>query len=54
MEESIDQCVKNEKKREWLTAKRKWFVINPDDAAEIRLPGKMKLEWETKTGSYIW
>ena len=51
--DNIDKCVKTSMKREWPTEKKRWFVLDENDPAELRFPGKWKTEWSTTTGSLI-
>ena len=51
--DNLDNLVKFEMKESWITLKSKWFVVDPNDPWDIRYPGKMKVEWETTTGSMI-
>ena len=48
---NMDDLVRPELYADWTVEKSKWFVSNPDDAWELRLPGKMKLEWSTTNGA---
>ena len=52
--DSLENLVRSDKKHEWEAAKSKWFVINHNDARDLRKPGKMKLEWSTTNGALIW
>ena len=51
--DDMDALVKPEKKEQWINEKTKWFVVDPKDPYDIRLPGKMKLEWSTKRGAMV-
>ena len=51
--DDIDKCVKTTRKREWPYEKKKWFVLDETDAAELRFPGKWKTEWSTTSGAFI-
>ena len=53
MTDSMENLVKPERRAEWEQAKSKWFVKDPNDAWDLRCPGKMKLEWSTRNGSLI-
>ena len=54
LEDKMENLVKPGKISEWPEASAKWFVQNPDDAWDLRKPGKMKLEWSSHNGSIIW
>ena len=49
----LDSLVQKEKKQDWFSQKQKWFVMNSDNAYDLRYPGKMKLEWKSVNGSII-
>ena len=49
----MDKLVKPGK-LDWEIKKQYWFVLNENDAYELRQPGKWKLEWETENGAIIW
>ena len=53
LEDKMENLVKPEMKNLWENESRKWFVMDPDDAWDLRHPGKMKLEWSTTTGAMI-
>jgi len=50
----LDEIVRPDKQDDWNEAKKRWFVMNPDDAYDARYPGKMKEEWSSDTGKIIW
>ena len=50
----MDALVKPDKLAQWPEAQAQWFVQDPNDARDLRFPGKMKLEWSTKNGAIIW
>ena len=47
----LDDIVKDSKKLQWKEAKKEWFVVNNNDPLDLRMPGKMKLEWRTTEGA---
>ena len=54
MIDDMENLVKPDKMDEWPEAQAQWFVQDPNDAKDLRYPGKMKLEWSTKCGAIIW
>jgi hypothetical protein len=53
MIDEIENLIKPEKQAMWPELRKKWFVIDFSDPRDLRFPGKMKTEWETKTGAMI-
>ena len=51
--DDMDKLVRPEKQSLWDAKKREWFVCDPSDPYELRLPGKMKLEWTTTNGAIV-
>ena len=51
--DEMDKLVQPEKQEDWEEKKREWFVSDPNDPYELRLPGKMKLEWSTTNGAIV-
>ena len=51
--DKMENLIRDEKRAAWVTAKSKWFVMDENDAADLRYPGKMKNEWSTVNGSII-
>ena len=54
MIDDMVNLVKPTKMDEWPEAQARWFVQDPNDAKDLRYPGKMKMEWTTKCGAIIW
>ena len=53
MIDDMDALVKPDKLAQWPEAQAQWFVQDPNDAKDLRYPGKMKLEWESSTGAIV-
>ena len=52
-DEKMERLVKPEMRKKWPKASAKWFVRNHNDARDLRMPGKMKLEWSSTDGAII-
>ena len=53
LKDEMERLVKPEMRQEWEAASAKWFVKNHNDARDLRMPGKMKLEWSSTDGAII-
>ena len=52
--DELDCVVKPTMVDQWKNEKSRWFVTDPGDPKQIRQPGLMKLEWETRNGAIVW
>lgn len=48
--DKIDNLVKKERKKDWADLKKNYFVIDENDAYDLRMPGKWKEEFTTTNG----
>ena len=51
--DKMENLVREDRKNDWEIQKKLWFVMDDNDAKDLRYPGKMKLEWSTNNGSII-
>ena len=50
----MDNLIRSEKLESWNKNYTRWFVVDPNNAFDIRYPGKMKKEWSTSNGAIVW
>ena len=46
----MDDLVKENRRKDWPELKRKYFVLDENDAFDLRMPGKWKEEFSTTNG----
>ena len=51
--DDMDKLVKSDMRKSWLDKKSKIFVLDENDPADLRYPGKWKQEFTTKNGAII-
>ena len=54
LEDELYKLVKPGFELSWEKEKADWFVMDHNNAWDIRCPGKMKLEWSSSNGAIIW
>ena len=53
LEGDIDNLVREELREEWKIVKQQIFVVDENDAYDLRFPGKWKQEFSTTNGAII-